>query len=159
VRATLAGYTRGRGPGRFPIAVLQGHLQYVVIDATFGYDASFREADVAKAIHKALGVNRGDPKVVDDQSGLFSVRRRDFGQREYVTSIAGTIQEIGGVTWAHVTRFDSLGVIADPTVFTPPATPIVIQPIVACDSENVLSLYAGHLHLAGVAETVAEVKR
>ena len=159
VRSTLAGYNRGRGPGRFPIDVLQGQLQYVVIDATFGYDSTYREEDVRKAIQKALGVNSGKPNIADDQSGLFSLRRRSFGQREYSTSIAGTIQQVGGVTWAYATRFESLGVIADPTVFTPPASPIVLQPIVTCDSQNVLSLYAGHLQLTGVAETVPEVKR
>jgi hypothetical protein len=90
---------------------------------------------------------------------LFSVRQRGFGQREYATSIAGTIQQVAGVTWAYVTRFESLGVIADPTVFTPPTAPIGFQTIVPCDSRNVLSLYAGHLKLAGVAESVAEVKR
>jgi hypothetical protein len=159
VRATLAGYSRGRGPGRFPITVLEGHLQYVVIDATFGYDSTYREEDISKAIRKALGINSGKPNVVDDQSGLFSVRRRSFGQKEYATSIAGTIQQVEGVTWAYVTRFESLGLIADPTVVTPPASPLLMQSAVACDGQSVLSLYAGHLQLGGVAETVAEVKR
>jgi hypothetical protein len=158
VRTTLAGYSRGRGPGRFPIAVLQGHLQYVVINATFGYDSTYREEDVIKAIEKALGINSGKPNVVDDQSGLFSVRRRRFGQREYATTIAGTIQQVAGVTWAYITRFESLGVVADPTVLTPPAAAIAMQAIAGCDSQNLLSLYAGHLQLAGVAEAVAEVK-
>ena len=40
VRTTLAGYNHSRGPSRFPIEVLQGHLQYVVIDVTFGYDST-----------------------------------------------------------------------------------------------------------------------
>jgi hypothetical protein len=139
--------------------VLQGRQQYVVIDATFGYDSTYREEDVRKAIQRALGVNSGKPNVADDRSGLFSLRRRGFGHSEYATSIAGTIQQVRGVTWAYVTRFESLGVITDPTLFTPPAAPIVIQPIVTCDSQNVLSLYAGHLQLTGVAETVPEVKR
>lgn len=157
VRTTLAGYSRGRGAGRFPIAVLQGQLEYVVIDATFGYDATYREDDVAKAIQRALGVNSGKPNVGDDQSGLFSVSRRGFGQREYATSIAGTIQQVAGVTWAYVTRFESLGVIADPIVLTPPSATFAMQSIVGCASQNVLSLYAGHLQLVGVAEAVAEV--
>ena len=139
--------------------MLQGHLEYVVINATFGYDSTYREEDVAKAIRKALGVNSGEPNVPDDQSGLFSVRQRGFGHREYATSIAGTIQQVAGVTWAYITRFESLGVVADPTVLTPPSTPIVMQPIVSCGGQNVLSLYTGHLQLAGVAETVPEVKQ
>ena len=63
------------------------------------------------------------------------------------------------MTWAYVTRFESLGTLADPTVFTAPATPIAIQPIVSAGSLNVLSLYAGHLQLTGVAEVVSEVRR
>jgi hypothetical protein len=158
VRTTLAGYSRGRGSGRNPIAVLQGYLEYVVINATFGYDSTYREEDIRKAVQKALGINGGKPNVVDDQSGLFSVRRRGFGQREYITSIAGTIQKVAGVTWAYVTRFESLGVVPDPTVLTPPSAAIAMQAIVGCDNQNVLSLYVGHLQLAGVAEAVAEVK-
>jgi hypothetical protein len=159
VRATLTGYNHGRGPSRFPIEVLQGQRQYVVIGVTFGYDSTYEEDDVRKAIQRALGVNSGKPKIVDDQSGLFSLGQRGFGQREYASSIAGTVQQVAGVTWAYVTRFESLGVIADPTVFTTPVTPVVIQPTVPCDSQHVLSMYAGHLQLTGVAEIVPEMKR
>jgi hypothetical protein len=158
VRTTLAGYSRGRGADRFPISVLQGQLEYVVINATFGYDSTYREEDIVKAIQKALGVNSGKPNVADDQSGLFSVRARRFGQREYATSVAGTIQQVAGVTWAYITRFESLGVVTDPTLLAPPSAPVANQSIVSCSAENVLSLYAGHLQLVGVAETVVEVK-
>ena len=72
------------------------------------------EEDVTRAIQKALGVNSGTPNGVDGQSGLFSLRQRGFGHREYATSIAGTIQQVGGVMWVQVTRFDSLGAIGDP---------------------------------------------
>ncbi len=157
VRQTVAGYNQGRGPNRFPISVHQGQLKYVVVSATFGYDSTYREEEVKKAIQKALGVNGGKANVSDDRSGLFSLRRRGFGQKEYATSIAGTIQEVEGVVWAQVTRFESLGVIPDPTTFTPPNTPVVVQPAVICESENVLSLYTGHLQLTGVAETLREV--
>jgi hypothetical protein len=90
---------------------------------------------------------------------LFSLRQRHFGQREYATSIAGTIQQVPGVVWAQVTRVASLGLLTDPTTFTPPVTPVVVHPIVACGSERVLSLYAGHLQLTGVSEVLAEVKQ
>jgi len=86
VRATLAGYSRNRGPGRFPIAVLQGHLEYVVINA----DVRVR-LDVSRRRHhesdsQALGVNSGKPNVRDDQSGLFSCATAWLRHREYATS-------------------------------------------------------------------------
>jgi len=157
VQETLAGYNQGRGPNRFPVIVAPGQLKYVVINASFGYDSTYLEADVMQAVQKALGVNSGKPTVVDDQSGLFSVRRRSFGQPEYATSVAGTIQQIKGVVWAQVTRFESLGLIIDPTTFTPPGSPIVVQPTVICEPGNLLSLYSGHLQLTGVAEARQEV--
>ncbi len=155
VQETLAGYNQGRGPNRFPINVQQGQLKYVVINATFGYDSTYLEAEMMPAVRKALGVNSGKPNAAD-QSGLFSLRQRRFGQQEYATSVAGTIQQIPGVVWAQVTRFDSLGLIADPTTFTPPGTPVVVQKAVICESGNLLSLYSGHLQLTGVAENLQE---
>jgi hypothetical protein len=159
VRSTIAGYARGRGPSRFPITVVGGQLQYVVINATFGYNSTYREEAITKAIAKALGVNSGKPNVADDQSGLFSVRQRRFGQTEYATSVGGTIQQVEGVIWVRITRLESIGVIDDPTVFTPLTSPTTVEPIVSCVSPNVLSLYAGHLQVEGVSEVVAEVKQ
>jgi hypothetical protein len=157
VRATLAEYNRGRGPNRFPVSVpLEGRRKYVVINATYGFDATYLKEEIEKAIQVALGVSSGKPNTPDDQSGLFSLRRRNFGQREYATSIAGTIQHVAGVIWAQVTRFEPLGTLNDPTIFAPPSLPGLAQPAVDCEPQNVLSLYNGHLQLAGVAETVRE---
>jgi hypothetical protein len=159
VRQTLAAYNQGRGPNRFPISVLKGLRRYVVVQATFGYDATYLEADLKAEIQKVLGVNSGVPNAKDDQSGLFSLRQRRFGQREYATSIAGRIQQVEGVTWAEVTRFSSLGALPDPTIFVPPAMPILVFKKVACSPQRVLSLYSGHLQLTGVAEVLPEVKQ
>ena len=104
-------------------------------------------------------MNSGVPNAKDDQSGLFSLRQRRFGQREYATSIAGRIQQVEGVTWAEVTRFSSLGALPDPTTFVPPATPVLVLKKVSCSPQRVLSLYSGHLQLTGVAEVLPEVKR
>ena len=158
VRQTLAAYNKSRGPNRFPISVLKGLRSYVVVHATFGFDSTYLEENLKAEIQKALGVNSGVPNAKDDQSGLFSLRQRRFGQREYATSIAGRIQQVKGVTWAEVTRFSSLGSLEDPTTFVPPSTPVLIQKRVACSPQRVLSLYSGHLQLTGVAEIVPEVK-
>ena len=155
VRATLAEYNRGRGPNRFPVSVAQeGRRKYVVINATYGFDPTFLKEEIESAIRIALGVSSGKPNAHDDQSGLFSVQRRGFGQREYASTIAGTIQQVPGVIWAQVTRFESLG-IGDPATLIPPVS-VVLQPAVDCQSHHVLSLYSGHLQLTGVAETETE---
>jgi hypothetical protein len=159
VRQTLAGYNQGRGANRFPITVDKGLRRYVVVHATFGYDSTYLEEDLKVEIQKVLGVNSGVPNAKDDQSGLFSLRQRRFGQREYATSIAGRIQQVEGVTWAEVTRFSSLGALPDPTTFVPPATPVLVLKKVSCSPQRVLSLYSGHLQLSGVAEVLPEVKR
>jgi len=159
VRQTLAGYNKGRGPNRFPISVLKGLRRYVVVHATFGFDSTYLEENLKAEILKALGVNSGIPNAKDDQSGLFSLRQRRFGQREYATSIAGRVQQVKGVTWAEVTRFSSLGALEDPTTFIPPSTPVFIRKRVSCSPQRVLSLYSGHLQLSGVAEVLPEVKK
>lgn len=159
VRETLTAYDKGRGANRFPISVPEGsRRKYVVIKATFGYDSTYLEEEIKTAIRKALGVNSGKPNAADDQSGLFSLQQRRFGQKEYATSIAGRIQQVEGVVWAQVIRFHSLGVLDDPTTIVPPDTPGVVKHAVSCQSQNVLSLYSGHLQLTGVAEILPEVK-
>ncbi len=159
VRETIAGYNRGRGPNRFPIKVIQARRNYVVVQATFGYDSTYRLADIKRAIGKALGTNSGKPNAKDDQTGLFSLRQRRFGQREYATSVMGRIQEVEGVQWVQLTRFGSMGVLSDPAKYKPKPSWIPVRQIVPCSSGRVLSLYRGHLQLAGVAEIVREVKR
>ena len=152
VRDTIAEYNRGRGPNRFPVSVApDGRRKYVAIDATYGFDPTFLKEEIESAIRVALGVNSGKPNAHDDQNGLFGLHRRGFGQREYASTIAGTIQQVPGVVWAQVTRFESLG-FGDPATLIVPET-VGLQPAVACESNHVLSLYSGHLKLTGVAET------
>jgi hypothetical protein len=157
VREVLAGYNQFRGPNRFPILVNQGFLQYVTIGATFGYDPTYLAEDLISAVSKALGINSGKPNARDDQSGLFSLRQRSFGQREYATKVAGAIQNVAGVRWAEVTAFASLGAADDPASIPLPSPPGLPLEIVACEVTNLLSLYAGHLTLNPVADTPQEV--
>ena len=159
VRKTITNYNTGRGPHRFPVIgpPQEAKRKYVAINATYGFDSTYLQDEIEKAIQIALGVSSGKPNARDDQSGLFSLLRRGFGEREYATSIAGTIQNVPGVIWAEVTRFQSLGTLADPTIVNPPSS-TAVDSIVSCESQNVLCLYRGHLQLAGVAQIVGEVK-
>ena len=152
VQETLDGYNKSRGPNRFPVSALKGLRQHVAIHATFGYDSTYLEEDVRHAVEKALGTNSGEPNAEDDQTGLFSLRRRGFGQSEYATSIAGIIQQVEGVVWAQVKRFQSLGTIADPKIVPFPGSAEKVEKAIDCKAEELLSLYKGHLQLTAVSE-------
>jgi hypothetical protein len=151
VRDVLNDYNRCRGAGRFPVIVRQGELQYVAIDAVFVLDPVFREDVVRTEIEKALGVNSGKSATTIDSNGLFNLRRRRFGQREYATSIAGAIQNVAGVRWAKVTIFSSLGEAKDPADAALLLLPRSLNNAVACDSLHILSLYRGHLNLSVIS--------
>jgi hypothetical protein len=155
---TFASANSGRGPNRFPIIPILGKVQYVAVKATFGYDSTHLETEVTKEIQKALGISSGKPNVADDPSGLFSLRRRSFGQKEYATTIAGVIQQVEGVIWVEVTDFDSLAVPTDPAAVSLPAT-VGLHPTVACGNANVLGLYQGHLQLTSQKVILPEVRR
>jgi len=54
--------------------------------------------------------------------------------------------------------FQSLGVLDDRPTVTVPGAPVVDNPFVSCDSNRVLSLYAGHLQLTAVHRSLPMVK-
>ena len=156
VREVLAEYDRCRGPQRFPVMLRQGKRQHVAVSIDFSYDASFRKESVEEEIRRALGTHDG--KIGGKESsphGLFSLRRRRFGQREYLTTIAGVVQNVAGVVWVKVKALYSLGDAED--VIDIPPIPFVSSETLACDGEHVLSLYAGHLELNGSATAGGEV--
>ncbi len=156
VRRILNHYNRCRGPRRFPIIVRQGKFQYVYVDAVFALHPAFREEPVKKALKAALGLAGEEGNGVDGANGLFGLRQRRFGQKEYATKIAGAMQNVEGVVWAKVTAFGALGEADDPAGLGLPAPPRPLNAIVACDSLHVLGLFAGHLQLSVAAAAVAE---
>jgi hypothetical protein len=145
-------YGVSRGAGRFPVLTVEGHRQFVALSATFGYDPTYDVNALKAAITKALGADDAVSGGADEREGLFALLRRRFGQREYATSVAGTIQQVEGVVWAQVTRLVPVGTADDPAAISPAAAPQVVNETVACAPEHILSLYGGHLVLAGVAE-------
>ena len=125
-----------------------------VVKANFGFDSTYLEAEVKNGIQKALGAGSAEPNAADDGSGLFSLRRRGFGQKEYMSTVAGVIQQVEGVVWATVTGFDA------PAVLLPEGTvgpDIGNLDVVPCLSNEVLMLQSAHLFLTGLSETVREV--
>jgi hypothetical protein len=100
VATALRTAARERGPDRFEIEVVEGTLRPVRLDAEVAIAAGYDAAAVLAAVRIALGV----PPVAD---GLFSLRRRRFGENEYATRTAGVIQEVPGVSWARVVRLST----------------------------------------------------
>ncbi|UJS16690.1 MAG: hypothetical protein L3J17_12350 [Candidatus Jettenia sp.] len=151
VERIVNNYNTCRGPQRFPVKVDYGKLHYVYVDVVFGLHPAFREELVKKAIKEALGVNGGVDTSIDNPKGLFGIRQRRFGQNEYATRIAGTVQNVEGVIWAKVVSFGSLGEAEDPSELDLPSESKQFNPVVSCDNLHVLSLYTGHLQLSVAA--------
>ncbi len=164
VRDTLNAYNNQRGAARHSVSVVQGKRLYVTARVEFALRATYRADIVEPAIRVALGVNYAKATRDENQTGLFSLRRRRFGVREYASTIEGWVQNVEGVMWARVVAFQELlpptDPIAlatfnedDPETYQMPATS-VLNPIVTCDGGYILSLYDKHLTLAPVKEVV-----
>lgn len=163
VRETLSGYNASRGAARFPVEVVAGKRLYVTVSVQYALDPTYRADLIEPEIRKALGVNFGLAFNKEDQTGLFSLRRRRFGAREYASSIEGAVQSVAGVIWARVTAFAALSDNDDPDEITLPDGP-VFQSIVSCSEgehvdlepgesvEHILSLYDAHLFLTPTVE-------
>lgn len=146
-----------RGPQRFPVNVEQGRLLFVYIDAEYSLDTTFRKQLVEDEIKKALGASGEEGNGIDGSQGLFGIRQRQFGQSEFATRVAGTIQNVEGVVWVKVTALGLLGEADGPSKLSLPSEPKPFDPFVSCDNLHILSLYAGHLKLSvAVEETVRE---
>ena len=143
VAKILSHYNRCRGSQRFPIDVRKGDRNYVYIAANVAFNPTFRQELVSKAIHSALGIT-------GENDGLFSLKNRRFGQKEYANSIAGTIQNVEGVLWVEVTGFISLGPADEPDEINL-SKPIKPNPNIPCTTQQILSLYPSHLKLNPVS--------
>ena len=147
VRDTLNAYNTERGAARHAIEVLSGERKYVTTSIDLALKATYRMDLVEPAIRRALGVSFGKPIREEDQTGLFSVKKRRFGGSEYVSTVEGTVQNVEGVLWARAKTFASL---TDPDASLP--TSISLDHIIGCAPEQILNLSDKHLFLAAVAE-------
>lgn len=149
VRATLAHAQRCRGPDRFPLVVQQALLRYVYASISYARDPAWPQQEVDTALRAALGL-AGDE--AHEGAGLFGLRARRLGEREYASRIEGRLQNVPGVLWCKVTALGRLGV--DPAAPLPPA-PRLLLPVLPCSAHELLQLAPAHLVLAAVAEPAA----
>ena len=153
VRATLAHAQRCSGPDRFPLVVEQALLRYAFVDVSYARDPTYRQEDVEAALRAALGL-------VDDtanqRSGLFGLRARRLGEREYASRIEGRLQNVAGVLWCKVTALGRFGAgVTDPDTLLLPAAPRPFVQALACSAHELLQLAPQHLTLTSVAEPSA----
>jgi predicted phage baseplate assembly protein len=154
VKETIASYQRCRGPDRYPIRVEQAFLRYCYVAVTYAFDPVLLEADVKAAVENALGL----AGVKETQrSGLFGPRRRRLGEKEYLTRIEGTVQQVSGVVWCQVS---GLGMFAagatDPSTLSVPAAPLPKPSTIVPAENQLLQLDAGHLVLTTAPAPPAE---
>lgn len=118
---TLSAYNKDRGPERFPVAVHLARRQYVYLTLIVGFDPSYQKEQVNISIKEVLGVTGEEDKGIDGSKGLFGIKQRRFGQKEYASRIEGVVQNVRGVIWAKV---DKLGFVVgdsdDPLELTRP---------------------------------------
>jgi predicted phage baseplate assembly protein len=149
VSDTLRSYNTLRGPSRFRVEASLGKRMYVAASVQYALKPGFRADLVEPQIRRALGVNYALATVKEDQTGLFSLRRRRFGAREYASSIEGITQNVEGVLWAKAVGFKQLTDDDDPEKI-PAVKPSALDPIVPCGASHILSLYDKHLFLTAV---------
>lgn len=153
---TLNSYNILRGAGRTSIKAVQGRRKYVTVSIEYVLKPGFRADLVEPVIRLALGVNFAKATRDEDQTGLFSLRKRRFGAREYASTIEGTVQNVEGVLMADATAFTGLAEPLDPAQDDPTGLLLpnasILDPIVGCDGGHILSLYDKHLFLRAKAE-------
>jgi hypothetical protein len=157
VRQILNTYNRCRGAQRFPIYVRPGKLRYVYLDVTIGIDPTFRPELVKRDIQIAIGIFGEEGNGIDGTAGLFGLRHRQFGEPEYETRIAATIQNVGGVVWVRVSAFGLLeGIEDDPLLLTVPNLKLNPDKLTSQNNE-ILSLHTTHFQPQFVSTVAQEV--
>lgn len=142
VRQIIADYEHCRGPGRFPVIVVQAHLRYIFLDVLFAFDSTLKREVVDAGLRDALGLADTEGK-----GGLFSLKSRRIGDKEYATRIAGVLQEVPGIRWCKVTALGAMAVGNDPNALSLPAAPKPLHAVVPCGTEELLQLHSAHLQL------------
>ena len=161
IRDTLTAYSRCRGPARHPVLAINGHKQFVHVDAIIGYDPSQLVEDITKAIKLALGLSGEEANGIDGKQGLFGLNRRDFHQSVHTSEIIAAIQNVPGVVWVKLRAARALPTSSppqpDPNLIGLPAINLIPSPLLPCSAHFLLALHTRHLVLGFVsAQTQAE---
>jgi hypothetical protein len=153
VRAAVAHAQRCRGPNRHPVIVQQALLRYTFCDLTCARDPSYTFKAVDAALRAALGLAGDDAA---SRAGLFGLRARHLGEREYASRIEGRMQSVPGVLWCKVVALGRFaGGVQDPATLLLPPSPRLRLATLPCAANQLLQLDARHLTLIESAEPSA----
>jgi hypothetical protein len=153
VRAVIAHAQRCHGPDRFPVVVEQAFMRYAFLDVVYARDPTFKRDDVEAAMRAALSFV-GD--TANERTGLFGLRARRLGEREYASSVEGRLQNVAGILWCRVAAFGRFAAgISDVTTLVLPAPPRPLHPILPCSAHELLQIAPAHLALTAAAEPSA----
>lgn len=155
IRTALSSYSRCRGPARHPVLAINGHRQFIHLDALVGYDPSRLVADISRNIKFALGVIGEEANNIDAKDGLFGLNRRDFHQSVHTSEIIAAIQNVEGVAWVKLraARNLSWGIApqTDPTLLELPSVNLIPSALLSCPVHFLLALHTKHLVLGFVS--------
>lgn len=143
VEAIIRASDRARGPNRHPIIVTQCELRYVYLWVTYAHDPALLSKNVDSTLRDALGLVADQPH---EHTGLFGLRRRRLGEKEYVTRIEGTLQNVPGIRWCRVEHLGLLPAADDPVTLALPIGP-ARNAQVPCAPTELLQLHPQHLIL------------
>jgi predicted phage baseplate assembly protein len=153
VRAAIAHAQRCRGPNRHPLVVQQAFLRHVFLDLAYARDPVLRADEVEAAVRAELGL-AGDE--ASRRSGLFGLRARRLGGREYASRIEARVQNVAGVLWCRVVALGRFGGgVRDPATLVLPTAPRGRVATLPCAAHELLQLDARHLTLLEAAEPTA----
>ncbi len=155
IRDALTAYSRCRGPARHPVLAINGHKQFVHVDAMVGYDPSRLVEDITKAIKLALGLSGEEANGIDGKDGLFGLNRRDFHQSVHTSEILAAIQNVPGVVWVQLRAARAIPPGSppqtDPNQIALPANNLIPSPVLPCSAHFLLALHTRHLVLGFVS--------
>jgi hypothetical protein len=126
IQDTIRKCDKFNGSQRYPIKIIEGTFKDIEVNITYYLNPLYKKINVEEVIKNALGVY--DPEAGEDAyaDGLFSLSNRTFGQNEYMTTIAASIQNVPGVLWVKINSNSN---------------------IISCNSDQILRLPNSHLTL------------
>ena len=113
------------------------------LTVSYAHDPVLITADVDTALRAALGLV-GDEE--NERTGLFGLRHRRLGEKEYASRVEGTLQNVPGILWCHVENLGLLPAANDPTTLSLPLSPMKNSQV-PCGTTELLQLHPLHLTL------------
>ena len=101
MRAAIAHAQRCHGPDRFPVIVQQALLRYAFLDVDLRARSELHGTRTSKP--PCAPRSAWPATTANERSGLFGLRARRLGEREYASRIEGRLQNVAGVLWCKVT--------------------------------------------------------